>query len=117
MTSIALVINDPHSERNESHMTSSSTHSDVMNTCAALINFGWGEQIQCSLLLTTSHSTIAQNMDGVPFSPTLHVCMETMMKDNKTDISINNITTLLGRSDDIKEPIKNWVRLYIYQSR
>ena len=111
MTSIALVINDPHSEKNESHMTSSSTHSDVMNTCAELNNFGWGEQIQGSLLLTPSHSTIAHNMDGVPFNPSLHECMAAMMKDNKTDISINDISTFLGSSEDIKELIRNWGRL------
>ena len=82
-----------------------------MNACAELNKFGWGEQIQGSLLLTPSHSTIAHNMDGVPFNPALHECMDAMMKDNKTDISINDITTLLGRSDDIKELIMNWVRL------
>ena len=56
-------------------------------------------------------------MDGVPFNPTLHECMKALMKNSKTDSSINDITTLLGRSDEIKELIKNWGRLlYTNQS-
>ena len=106
------MVNDPQGHSNEIHKTSSRTHSDVMNTCVELNKFRLGEQIQGSLLLTPSHSTIAHNMDGVIFNPTLHECMEASMKDNKTDLSINDITAFLGRSDVIKKLINNWGRLF-----
>jgi len=50
-------------------------------------------------------------MDGVPFNPTLQECMEALMKEKKTELSLNDLTILLGKSDKIKELIQNWGRL------